>query len=91
MNNQEYQYKYISTNTTTQVFTGKGILHAIVVNTTAAGAVTIIDGTAGTTGNVGILKSSVAEGTYQYHVSISAGLRIVTAASSDITICYSQA
>ncbi len=84
------QYTHISTNTTTQVFTGRGNLKAIVVNTTAAGTIGIIDGTSGSTVNVGSLKASVVEGTYLYDCSISSGLRIITAASSDITVIWSQ-
>jgi hypothetical protein len=90
MNPDENQYTYISSATTTQVFTGKGTLHSIVVNTTAAGSIKIIDGTSGSTANVGTLVSSVVVGTYLYDIAISAGLRIITAAASDITICWSQ-
>jgi hypothetical protein len=84
-----YEKAYISTNTTTQVYTGKCILHGIVVNTTAAGTIGIIDGTSGTSVNVGQLKASVAEGLYEYHCTMKNGIRIVTGASSDITVLYS--
>lgn len=87
---QENQYTNISTNTTTTIFTGKGFLHSIVVNTTANGSIKIIDNTSGTTANVGTLKASIAEGTYLYDVAISAGLIIITAAASDITVCWRQ-
>jgi hypothetical protein len=87
---REFTYTNISTNTTTTVFTGKGFLHSIVVNTTAAGSIKIIDNTTGTTANVGTLKASVAEGTYLYDVAISAGLIIITAGASDITVAWSQ-
>lgn len=91
MNKQEYQYKNITTNTTTQVFVGRGLLRSIVIGTTAAGSITITD-TDGTTsnGNIGILKASIVEGTYRYDVSVSRGLSIVTAGSSDITVCWAQ-
>ena len=82
------QYKYISSATTTQVYTGPCILVAIVVNTTAAGAIGIIDGISGTTVNVGQLKASVAEGVYTYNSVMSSGIRIVTAGASDITVIY---
>lgn len=85
---QRYTYQYISSATTTQVKTGAGFLHAITVNTTAAGAISIIDNTSGSTVNIASLKSSVAEGTYVYNVSFSTGLRIITAAASDITVSY---
>ncbi len=89
-NNREYVYNNITTNTTTQVATGRGVLHSVVVNTTAAGSIKLIDGTAGTTANIGTLKASIAEGTYLYDIVFSTGLRIVTAGSSDITVNYSQ-
>ena len=88
MINNINSYKYISTATTTQVFTGACTLVAIVVNTSAAGTIGIIDGVSGTTVNVGQLKSSVAEGTYKYQVTMAQGIRIVTGAASDITIVY---
>jgi len=90
MNKEEYQYTNITSATTTQVFTGKGKIHSIVVNTTAAGTIKIIDNTSGTTANVGTLKASVVEGTYLYDISVSLGCRIVTAAASDITVTWSQ-
>lgn len=87
-NNREYKPTHISTNTTTTVFTGKGILQAITVNTTAAGAITISDGSVGTV--YAVLKSSVAEGTYWYNLTCASGLTITTAASSDITVTWAQ-
>lgn len=84
-----YKYTYISSATTTQVYTGQGALIRIVVNTTAAGTIGIIDGTSGTTVNIGQLKASVAEGYYDYGVQFVNGLRIVTGASSDITVVWS--
>ncbi len=81
-------YSYIATATTTQVYTGPCILKSIIVNTTAAGAISIIDNTSGSTVNVGILKASVAEGTYEYNVKMSKGIRIITAGASDITVTF---
>lgn len=87
MQSGNYKYTYINTATTTQVEPSAGhTLVAIVVNTTAAGAIGIIDGTSGSTVNVGQLKASIAEGTYLYNASLSKGIRIITAAASDITV-----
>ena len=88
MFNEVYDYAYISTGATTQVKTGAGKLHSIVVGETAAGSIQIIDGTAGTTTNLGELKASIVEGEYLFDVAFSAGLRIVTAAASKITVVY---
>lgn len=90
-NTQEYQRTYIDSAATTQVATGKCVLEAIVIGETAAGAISIIDGTSGTTANVGTLKASIAEGTYTFHATMSAGIRIVTAGASKITVLWSKA
>ena len=89
-NNREYQYNNIITNTTTQIATGRGTLQAITVNTTAAGTIKIIDDIAGTTANIGTLQASILPGTYFFNTVFSKGLRIVTAAASDITVSYTQ-
>jgi len=69
--------------------TGATFLHAIIVNTTAAGAITIYNGVGPTTGVVvGILKASVVEGTYTYNVPLTTGLTITMATNSDITVVY---
>lgn len=83
-----YKYAYISSATTTQVDTGQGQLIAIVVGETTATALQIIDNTSGTTTNIGELKASVAEGTYQFNVQYVTGLRIVSGAGK-YTIIYS--
>ena len=51
MRGQDNQYEYIGTATTTQVVTGQGTLHSIVVGTTSAGAIQVIDSVSGTTNN----------------------------------------
>lgn len=83
-----YEYAYISSATTTQVKTGKGILKSIIVGETAAGSIKVIDNTTGTTTNLAELKASIVEGTYDFNVSFSTGLRIVTAGASKITVVY---
>lgn len=89
-NAEQYEQTNIATATTTQVATGAGKLHSIVINTTAAGTIKIIDNTSGSTANIGTLKASVIEGTYLYDCVFKTGLRIITAAASDITVTWSQ-
>lgn len=87
MNGGNFKYTNITSAATTQVEPAQGkTLVAIVVNTTAAGTIKIIDGDSGTTANVGTLKASVVEGTYWYNISMPKGIRIVTGAASDITV-----
>jgi hypothetical protein len=89
-NTKEYIYSNITGAATTQAFTGKGVLHSVVVNTAnAGGTIKLIDNTTGTTANIGtitIAGSTVV--TLLYDVVIANGLRIVTSASPDITVTY---
>lgn len=85
-----YKYTYIATATTTQVVTGQGCLVRIVVNTTAAGTISIIDNISGSTVNIALMKASIAEGSYEFGVQFVTGLRIITAGASDITVVTSQ-
>lgn len=84
-----YKYAYIGTATTTQVATGQGQLIRIIVGETSAGAISIIDGISGSTVNLGSLKASITEGTYDFNVNYATGLRIITAGASKITVVYS--
>jgi hypothetical protein len=84
-----FSYTYIASGTTTTCFTGRGMLHAITVNGTAAGAISVIDGT-GVVANIATLKASIAEGTYFFDCSVNSGLKIITAAASDITVLWQQ-
>jgi len=81
-----FQFEHIDSATTTTVSERDiGVLHSVVVNTAAAGAITVSDNS----GTIAILKSGVVEGTYLYDVSYSGYLKVVTAhADSDVTICY---
>jgi len=67
------------------VATGSGVLHGIVINTTAAGIISIFDAN----GAIAVLPASVADGTfYAYDVNYSGYLRVEPAAASDITILH---
>lgn len=83
-------YTYISSDATTQVYTGPGRLHRIVIGEDAAGSIKIIDGTSGTTTNLAELEDSMPVGSYEFNCKFSAGLRIITAAATKITVIYSK-
>ena len=87
-NKEELSFVNINTQGTTQVYTGHCCLDYITINKTDSGTVAIIDGTTGSTGNVGTMKASIVEATYHYHVVLNKGLRIVTTGTPDLTICY---
>ena len=64
---------------------GSGVLHAVVVNTAAAGAITLAD--AG--GTIAVLKSGIAEGFYgPFDVNFSGYLSVLMAANTDITVLH---
>lgn len=86
--NEIFEYKNITTATTTVVKSGTGVLKAITVNTTAAGTVTVYDNTSAAGAKIATLKASVLEGTYEFNVAFGTGLTIVTGAASDITVTY---
>jgi bifunctional ADP-heptose synthase (sugar kinase/adenylyltransferase) len=83
-----YAYANITTATTTTVKTGAGKLAALIINATAAAAITIYDNTAASGTKIATLKASVAEGSYLYNCQFATGLTIVTAGTPDITVIY---
>lgn len=91
-----YKSTYISTATTTDVsgngttpFTG--VLVRVIITETAAGAITIYDAVSGaTTTTVAVFKASIAEGSYEIGRQISAGIQVVTAGASKVTVVYGK-
>ena len=82
---ESYSHKYIATAATTVVSSkDEGILHSIVVGTTAAATITITDNT----GTIGVLKASVVEGTYTFDVAYTGHLTVTTAGTPTVTVCY---
>jgi hypothetical protein len=67
------------------VAAGGGLLYQVVVNTTAAAAITVSD--AG--GTIATLKSSIAEGSYEYEVPWSGYLKVATTSTNDVTLVHS--
>lgn len=85
-----YKYTYITTATTTQVLTGQGSLVRITINKTTSGAITIIDDITGTTATIGVIATGAIPNTLEYGVQVVKGIRIINAATEDITIVTSQ-
>lgn len=83
-NNREYQKTYISTQTTTAVFTGRGVLGGININT-AAGTITVQDG-----GVTFAIIAATMTGTQLSDVVISNGLTIITGGAADITVKWAK-
>lgn len=89
----QYTYAYISTQTTTVVKSGAGILCRLVISATALGVITIYDNTAGS-GTViwtQTMPASVLSSIYvvTFDVKFATGLTIVTAtATQNIAVAY---
>lgn len=86
-----YAFLNITTDTTTTVFSGPGVLGAVCVNSTAATeTITIYNNTSATGTKVGtITLGSSSGGCIQYNAYLNLGLTIVTAtAAGDLTIMW---
>lgn len=83
-------FAYISGAATTQVKSGAGILHAIIVNTSVAAAtISVIDNTSGSTVNIALITLTAIEPhCLIYNLSFATGLRIITSGATDITVIY---
>lgn len=88
----EYSYSHISTNTTTTVKSGAGVLRSISINTKGASSniATIYDNTAGSGTVIGVIDTTDRTVTLKFDVIFSTGLTIVTATgtAADITVSY---
>lgn len=74
-------------NSAQTVFTGMGVLHYITVNQSTATTIGITN-TAGT--SFGTLKSSIAEGTYRYDISMNGCIITPGAHLGNITVSFTQ-
>lgn len=92
-NEPPFKYTNITTNTTTTVKTGPGMIHTLVVNTTPTGAnsVTIFDSTTGSGTKIGTFAVTATDTFMLYDVGFANGLTIVTTAATtpgDYTISW---
>jgi hypothetical protein len=84
-------YDHIAGAATTQVKSGSGILHKIVLNTpVASSTISLIDNTSGSTVNLGLITNTTDVKPYviEYNARFSTGLRIITSGADDITVVY---
>ena len=88
MQQSGYSSTYIATATTTTVATGRGMLHAINITETAAGAITVYDNTAASGTILAVFKASIAENSFVLDLTFSTGLTIVTAGASKLTVSW---
>ena len=86
-----YNYKHITTDATTTVKSGSGILHTICINTPAATEmITAYDNTAGSGTIIGVITLYASTNPcFTYDINFTTGLTLVTAtAAGDITVAY---
>lgn len=84
-----HDYVHIATATTTQVYTGPSVLKNITINTAAAGIITIYDEVGSGTTHVVAIIAATAVGPYTYNLTCTRGIKVVTAAASDVTVTFS--
>lgn len=80
--------KNISTANTTLVKTGDGFLGQLIVNGGTMGSITVYDGLDENGTTIATIASPTAGMVLPYGCIFSVGLCIVTAAATDITVCY---
>ena len=78
----------IATATTTLVKSGMGFLGHIVVNGGTMGSITVYDGIDATGTKIATITDPTAGMVLPYGCIFNVGLCIVTAATTDITVCY---
>lgn len=88
-----YNYRHISSATTTTVKSGQGVLKAIVINNQIANATTeIYDNTAGSGTLIAVIAAPAASAvkplSIEYNVGFTTGLTLVTSAAESITVVY---
>lgn len=92
MVNPRYSFSNITTNTTTIIRRGTGVLHAVVINIkgAAANTITIYDNSTGSGTKIGTIDSTVQPGTFLFDALFTNGLTIVTATGTpaDITVTF---
>jgi hypothetical protein len=83
-----YSYATITTATTTTVKSGAGFLHRIVVTGGTTGTIVIYDNTAASGTKIADFDTTNAIASYEFNVSYTTGLTIVTSAATKITVSY---
>jgi len=87
-NTNALSYNNITTSTTTVVKAAPGVVGKITVNTAGgAGTITLYDNTSGSGAIIATLDSTVI-GTFEYNVTATIGITVVTTGAPDVTVTY---
>lgn len=87
----ENSFNNITTNATTVVKSGAGVLHTLTINTKGTGSTaTVYDNTAGSGTKIATIDTSLDTTSLQFDCAFGTGLTIVTAGTgaADITVTY---
>jgi hypothetical protein len=77
---------------TTTLFTGKGTLHSVVVNSVAAtSSVVVYDNTSAAGTKLATIGTVSSYGSFIYDVAFNTGLTVVVTGTPDVTVCWSAA
>jgi hypothetical protein len=86
-NHPHYSFKNINASGTTVVSRQSGLLHSVVINTTASTGIAIYDGTTVGGTLIATLGSSIVSGASpMYDIQFSSGLTVVVGGNQDITL-----
>lgn len=86
---QTYNYKAISTQTTTIIKSGPGILHNITVTGGTTGTIIVYNNTVASTDTViGSFSTTNTPNNYPFDVSFASGCTVVTGAATNLTVTY---
>jgi hypothetical protein len=90
-NNREYVPKNIAGAATTNVFTGKGILGRITINSVGTGGTITVTDQSSPVINIALITLSGSPfTTLDYDATIANGLTVVTSASPNITVMWAK-
>lgn len=84
-----YSYAHLTTGTNT-VKLGNGVLRSIMINTSAAGTITVEDALTDTTPVIAVITCVAAVGPTQlkYDLKFTTGLIVKLSATMDLTVVY---
>ncbi len=85
---QIWNYKAISTQTTTVVKSGSGILHNLTVTGGTAGTIIVYNDTAASNNIIASFSSTNAPNNYPFDVAFSSGCTVITGGATNITVSY---
>ena len=88
-----YNFTNITTNDTTQVLTGDGVLHTVCINNAGAASNTasIYDDDDGTSLPIGVIDTVELNGRcFLYDAAVTTGIRVITGTgtAADLTVTY---